>query len=97
MEPLWMPTPEEIHQVYGQGEEAVYALVVRLIGEFNQVLEQQYKTVQHLETQVQALEDQLAKNSRNSGKPPSSDGLKKPRTRSFTKIKRQEKRWSAQP
>ena len=80
-----MPTPEELHQVYDQGEEAVYALVVRLIGEFNQVLEQQNETVQRLAAQVQALEDQLAKNSRNSGKPPSSDGLKKPRTQSLRK------------
>ena len=46
-------------------------------------VEQLETLVQEQATTIQSLQDQLAKNSRNSGKPPSSDGLKKPRTRSL--------------
>ena len=40
-------------------------------------------TVQQLQTQVHDLEARLSKNSSNSSKPPGSDGLKKPKTKSL--------------
>ena len=46
-------------------------------------LQQLESLVQKQAATIQALQDQLAKNSGNSGKPPSSDGLKKARTRSL--------------
>jgi len=69
-----LPTHEDIHVAYQQGEEAVKALFDALIAV---VLEQTGR--------LQKLEDRVAQNSRNSGKPPSSDGLKKPAPRSLRK------------
>ena len=57
--------------MYGHGEEAVIALVEKLLDR-----------IEGLEARVSALEEQLAKNSLNSSKPPSGDGLGK-RTRSL--------------
>jgi len=58
------PSREEMRAIYAQGEDAVYDFVVSII--------------QKLEARIQALEDRLDKDSHNSSKPPSSDGLKKP-------------------
>ncbi len=65
-------TPEEIRAIYQEGEEAVLKLVIEL-----------QTVLSTLAARLQALEDQQAKNSRSSSKPPGSDGLKKPRRRSL--------------
>jgi len=92
MEPLHTPSPEEIHTAYLQGEQAVAELievwaralaeaVTRHQEELAALTSQQVEQIQQLAARIQALEDQLAKNSRNSSKPPSSDGLKKKPTK----------------
>jgi len=72
MEPFQLPSDEEIGETYDQGKEAVGALFHRTVGQ--------------LAARVQALEDHVSKNSRNSGKPPSSDGLAKPAPKSLRKL-----------
>lgn len=72
MKPSLLPTPDEIHSAYEQGEAAVRVL-----------FETQAELIRALDARVQALEDQLAKNSQNSSKPPSSDGLNKPSPKSL--------------
>ena len=92
MEPLRLLSREEIHIAYEEGEESVVALIVGLVEDWvgafqeqQEVIRQQQESIEKLQERIQALEDQLAKNSQNSSKPPSSDGLKKPRTRSLRK------------
>jgi hypothetical protein len=60
MKQIHIPSDEEIRAAYRQGEEAVIALI--------------HQTVGQLAVRVQALEDWVSKNSRNSGKPPSMMG-----------------------
>ena len=71
MKPSELPSADDIHAAYEAGEATVRAL-----------FEVQAKVIRALEARIQALEDQLAKNSRNSSKPPSSDGLKRPKPKS---------------
>jgi transposase len=63
-----MLTREEIGAVYDQGPEAVIALVEQLCAQSAE-----------LGARVKELEDRLATTSRNSSKPPSSDGPAKQR------------------
>jgi transposase/uncharacterized coiled-coil protein SlyX len=89
---LRLPSVEEIDAAYEAGQAAVVALIMELAAKWvsafqkqQEIIQRQQETIAQLEERVQALEDQLAKNSQNSSKPPSSDGLKKPRTRSLRK------------
>jgi transposase len=68
-----LPTDEEIHTAFEQGEAAVVAL-------FHDVAAQVVELAQQLAKQgelLQALQARVAKSSRNSSKPPSSDGYGK--------------------
>jgi len=60
-------------------KEALISIILAL----QQQVRQLQQTVAEQAAVIQSLRDQLAKNSQNSSKPPSSDGLKKPRTRSL--------------
>ena len=74
MNPKLLMSEEEIQSIYRQGEEAVITLVMALL-KINSDHEERFKR----------LEDQIAKNSSNSNKPPSRDGLSKPSPKSLRK------------
>ena len=69
-------TREQIQQIYDIGPEAVIQLIEKLFKVIQQN-EHLVDQVASLQARVNELEKQLAQNSRNSHKPPSSDGLKK--------------------
>lgn len=58
------------------------ALIAIILGLQQQVRDLQ-RTVAAQAAEIQQLRDQLARDSHNSGKPPSSDGLKKPRVQNL--------------
>jgi len=77
-----MPTREEIHAAFEQGEGAVVGLFVGVGKQLEELAGQLEKQA----AAVKELQARLAKNSRNSSKPPSSDGYGKPkRTESLRK------------
>lgn len=72
-------TPEEALAIYHAGPEAV----VKTICELSQTVCKLSARVMELEERLKTLEDQISKNSRNSSKPPSSDGFHKPKPKSL--------------
>ena len=80
---ITLPTRDEIHAAYIQGEEAV----VSLFGELSQQVGALAAVVSQQGEVIKELQGRLSKDSRTSSKPPSSDGYKKgnrkPRTESL--------------
>jgi len=76
-----MMSPLDNNQLARLDKETLIAVILIMQGQVRQL----EKTVAEQAADIQSLRDQLVKNSRNSGKPPSSNGLKKPRTRSLRK------------
>lgn len=66
---------EEILKAYEAGPEAV----INLVNSLTATIFEQSEQITALQERVKALEDQLNKNSRNSSKPPSTDGFFKPK------------------
>ena len=82
---LRMPTPEEIHAAYKEGEEAV----VELFGHVGAQMEALAKQLEKQAESLKELQARLEKNSSNSNKPPSSDGYTKPEAKRRTESLRE--------
>lgn len=81
-----MITPEEALAIYRAGPETAKGVLCELSKQVSVLREENAglkEYVDKLQERIKALEDQIAKNSRNSSKPPSSDGLNKPAPRSL--------------
>ena len=86
-------TREQAQAIYRAGEETVVRLLCELSREMDQlkadfaVLKAENVALrgecQELREEVQSLKEQVAKDSHNSSKPPSSDGLAKPKPKSL--------------
>lgn len=69
-----MMTRQEAEAIYDAGKDTVVRVLMMMDAR-----------IRALEERVQSLENQRAKNSRNSSKPPASDGFKKPAPKSLRK------------
>ena len=79
---------EQALEICRNNPEAAARMLVELAGKLPAIEDRQQRLEtenKHLRERVRELERRLAKNSRNSSKPPSSDGFKKPSPKSLRK------------
>jgi len=70
---IQLPSHEEIHAAFNEGEAAVFVLFDKAAQQLVELAEQLKKQAEL----IKELQAKAAKNSRNSSKPPSSDGYGK--------------------
>src|SRR5665647_823000 len=76
-----LPTPISIPSLSGEVFDALPQSIRAYIRYLETIIQQQQVQILQLQSRVSDLEARLAKDSSNSGKPPSSDGLnRKPKS-----------------
>ena len=83
-----MLTRQQAEAIYEAGKESVVGVLLTMDARIHSLEQQLHDLTTRLDLsdkRVRHLEEQLAKNSRNSSKPPSTDGLKKPAPKSLRK------------
>ena len=79
---------QEAEAIYDAGKDTVVAVLLKLDARIDDLEKQVQDLTTRLdvsENRTRELENQIAKNSRNSSKPPSTDGFKKPSPKSLRK------------
>ena len=83
-----MLTRQQAEAIYDAGKETVVGVLLTMDARIHSLEQQLHDLTTALDfsdKRLRHLEEQLAKNSRNSSKPPSSDGFKKPSPKSLRK------------
>ncbi len=70
---------EDVNSIYAKGPEALYDFIKSLMDHYDTQINELKNIISKQNDRIEDLEARLCKNSNNSNKPPSSDGLRKER------------------